>query len=159
MILRTSDTWSHPIWDFHVLYSLRPILLPSLSWFLGLLTPGPIPFGTFMCSTHWDQYFYQAFRDSWNFAIRNSGYLVPSHFRLSCALLIETNTKLVVILETSKFEHPSVLSRFYFSHISRLGSRRYPIVTSMCRHICNWNIVVCDVKQPIHLTDIQSLKS
>ena len=75
-----------------------PIPLPSLSWFLGL-------------------------RNS------NSGRLVQSHLGLSCALLIETNTftKLVVILKTSQFEHPNLLSRFYFRHIAA-RSRIYPIV-------------------------------
>ena len=27
-----------------------------------------------------------------------------------------------------------------------------PACTSMCRHIYDWNVVYCDVKQPIHLT-------
>ena len=37
-----TDTWSRPFLDFHLLYLLRPILLPSLSWLPGIC-PSNIP--------------------------------------------------------------------------------------------------------------------
>ena len=33
------NTWSRPIWDLHMFYLLRPILIPNFSYFTGLCTP------------------------------------------------------------------------------------------------------------------------
>ena len=48
-----SDTWSHPIKDWHIIYLLISILFLSLSWFPGLWTSGiPWHFYDFIMRLH-----------------------------------------------------------------------------------------------------------
>ena len=60
------------------------------------------------------------------------------------------------ILDLKKGRPVSVLGQATLLNVYYVGSPTVgplqPACISMCRHIYDWNIVYCDVKQPIHLT-------